>query len=354
MFIEIDESCIELLKQDKYIVFFNELAYNIYKGKNYVFLSKEMLEKLYNNDNIDLTPKKIYKDVFNNSSTDMIVKNSVSRSVIVTSENGKTIKHNNDKIVIPIDVAININLFSNRPNLICENISDCKFLYNIGELYKIKNSIKSINIELENTNGGGDTITDIYKEKNRIKELSLVIVDSDQRYESAPIGATLKKILREQEDGICEIYPLYVHEIENLIPIKMIENYYKNARTEEQRENVINFLKSFKVTDFKKSPIAFFDMKKGITLKKWREDERYRSYWRSNLASIGYEYSEEKEIINGFGDHLLRKINNHMERVSKNEDFFEKNVDEFMIDIWNELGKIIYSYGCARTIKYCL
>lgn len=353
MFIEIDEKCIELLNEDKYTIFFNGLAHSINNGKNYIYLSKKTLELLYNSKKIDLTSRKIYKRIFDNSSEDLAIKKSVSRRVMVANNGEDKIKIIDNQILIPIDIAIEKNLFDTRTNLICENLSDCNFFGNIAKLYKLENSINAINIELENNNGGGDTIVEVYKEKDKLKEISLLIVDSDQKYYEAPLGNTLKRLLKVEKSQVVEIYSLHVHEIENLIPIQMIENYYRQSNNEENREDVINFLKLFKISNFDNSPLAFFDMKKGIQVKKWQENENYREYWKLNLESVKYVYDENQYIINGFGDNLLRKINSFLDKKIYEEDFMEKNMNSYIINVWKEIGKLVYSYGCSRPKKYC-
>ncbi len=354
MFIEIDEKCIELLNDSKYITFFNKLAYDINNGKNYIFLPKKTLDILYNSKNIDNHARKIYKNIFDKSSEGLSVKKSVNRKIIIIPNNNESIRKNKDELLIPIDIAIDINLFENKINLICENLSDCKFFYNIGKLYKIKNSITGIDINMQKNNGGGSTIVDVYKEKNNLQEISLLIIDSDQKYANSPKGNTLKKLLKEEISQVVEIYTLYAHEVENLIPIKMIQNYYNNSKDEESRQEVINFLKLLRPTSFKESPLAYFDMKNGIEITKWERDEAYREYWKKNMEEIKYKYDEKIYIINGFGTNLLRKINNFFEEEMYKEDFFKNNVDDYLIETWNEIGKLIYSYGCSRQKQYIL
>ncbi len=262
MVIEIDEKCLELINEEKYCNFFNSLAYYINNGRNYIYLNKRMLEFLYNSKKIDKRGRIFYKQAFDNSAEDLAIRNSVNRKILVKREKNDNIEIKNGEIIISIDKLIDNNLLENKANLICENLIDCRFFINLTKIYALKNSINSFNIALQSNNGGGSTILDVYKEKEQIGEISLIIVDSDQKFQDSPIGETLRKLLREKQDNsLIEIYPLYVHEIENLIPIKLIENYYKTTRTEERRREVIKFLKTFEAKKLEESPIAYFDMK---------------------------------------------------------------------------------------------
>lgn len=356
MFVEINENCIELLDKEKYINFFEQLASYIYIGRNYIFLNKRILEKLYTNKKISEFSRKIYKNIFDNSSIDLSIKNSVNRKIIVTNSVEKEAKLiNNEEILMPIDIVIDIDIFINKSNLICENLSDCKFFCYIAEVYRRKKSLTNINIELNRINGGGTTISEVHKDKRLNKEISLTIVDSDQKYYNAPKGETLKKILKENKvpSPMNEIFPLYVHEIENLIPIKMIENYYKN-KSEENQTDLIEFLKKLNINRFEESPLAYFDMKKGISIQKWRDNLQYKEYWEKIIMNIGFEYDDQKEIIKGFGEHLMRKINDFLDKEIDKEEFFEENIDNYMTKTWKDIGRTIYSYGCARKRKSCI
>ena len=375
MFIEIDEEIMELLDVEKYLNFFNELAHNITNGTNYVFITKRLLEKLYKNPKIDNSSRQIYKNIFDNSAQDLVIKRSVNRIAKVVN-NGKNeieknefeIEDENEKkkveeIIIPIDIAIDVNLFIKESNLIGENHSDCQFLQNIGDAYKAKKSINAINIKLRNIQGGGATISDEYKVRAKEKEISLFIVDTDQKYIGSAKGSTLRKLLKEERENkceACEIYELPVHEIENIIPLKMIKKYYDEAKGEEERNEVIDFLESLEKNDFEKSPLAFFDMKNGISMKKWIEEESYKQYWKNVLDDIQFEYCEEYEydekkeaynpkyIINGFGSKLLDKINEFWSENYDEIEFLRENVDEYVENTWEDIGALVYSYGCAR------
>lgn len=361
MFIEIDYSCIEKINtHEKYITFFNEMAYEIYKGKNYYYLSKIALEFLFNCSSLDNQPKEIYRKMFNNSYEDYVIKNSVNRKILVVNDdvNGIVFKDGNYKI--HIDQFIEIGL-PTKMNIIAENTSDCKFFINIGKAYKYKNNIKSVNIELLLAPGGGATIADVYTNKIDDNELSILFVDSDKKYCGAPFGGTincLKNVEKElikanKEINYVEIKVLDVHEIENLIPLMLIENYYSNKSEETPKKDVINFLKKFEMKPFDiNNPIMFFDMKKGISLKKCEDNKEYKNFWKSVLENNGYIY-DENDLIEGFGEHLLRKVNSYLEKNVETENFWCNNVNQYINEIWEEIGKLVYSFGCARMKKVC-
>jgi len=346
MFIEIADECIELINEDKYYTFFNQLAYYMNNGRHYIFLSKKFLETLFKNKKLDYNVKNVYKKMFDNSCEDLIIKKSVNRIIRVTKE--IELVRKNNEIYMPLEFAIEIDLFNNKSNLIGENTSDCNFFHTLGEIYKNCNSIVGINIEMQTCNGGGGSMFEVCIGKSTDREFSITIVDSDQKYEGAPKGGTMKKVLRDTISQYNEIYPLYVHEIENLIPIKMIENYYSTNRGESDKSDTIELLKKLKQDAVEKSPLAYFAMKNGITKNKWDSDENYRTYWKSMLDKVDYKYSGEGDIIQGFGNRFLSKLCAYMNKEKTNSNFYENNVDDYLEKIWKEIGQIIYSYGCAR------
>lgn len=355
MFIEIDETCEEeLIRRGKevYTDFFCMIATEIRKGLHYFFIKKSLLEKLYKNNDLGCYAQTIYEKLFQNSVQDLSVQETINIRLKIVGVNGNSITVSKDCIVISLDIALELN-FSKKVNLLCENLSDCKFFELITKIYMNNKELQKAKCNVKLLSGGGGTTYTIYEECINDKEITFLIVDTDVKYHGAAKGGTLKKLKekeKEKEENIfkklVEISELNMHEVENLIPLKLIKAFYDNSEGEADKENTIMILEKMKNIDGEDNPLNYFDMKNGIIEKKMEEDEQYREYWTNILSNIGFSNNDLK--LEGFGPYLLRKIYAFMEKRETEDRFFENYVDDYMKDEWERIAKRIYSYGCSR------
>lgn len=356
MFIEIDETCEEeLIKRGKkaYNEFFCMLATEIRKGLHYFFIKKNLLEKLYKNNELGIFAQNIYEKLFQNSAQDLSVQKTVNLRLKIVGVNSNSITVNKDCIIISLDIALELN-FSKEVNLVCENISDCRFFELITKIYMNYKALQKATCNIKSVGGGGATIFTSYEECINNKELAFLIVDADVKYYGAAKGTTLKK-LREREKekegdiykNLVEIYELDIHEVENLIPLKLIKSFYSNKpEGEAEKGNTIYYLEKMKNLTGENNPLHFFDMKNGIREQKMIKDEQYRAYWTNILNNIGFTNNELN--LEGFGQHLLSKITSFIKKRENEDRFFENYVDDYLKDEWKKIARKIYSYGCSR------
>ena len=210
-----------------------------------------------------------------------------------------------------------------------------------------KADIGYLNINFEEQNGGGSTIS---KSLSRIisdeKRMCLCIVDSDKKYKEASPGNTMKNIIDIIDEKVqvyfVEIFPLEIHEIENLIPISIMEKVIDKNNWEKQGLEFIKYLTKIDATE--KSPRFYFDLKEGILkssfilenekddeiVKKYRKKKQYREYWEKYIEDFGVEINNDSEnvLIKG----ICKKILEHREHVLPN------NIKKMCIELTRKLN----------------
>ena len=130
--------------------------------------------------------------------------------------------------------------------MLAENEDDISFYKMLGQFYVRESKIGKIKIDFEPRNGGGSTtygvLQRIIEEKNR---MCLCIVDSDKKYGNAEPRETMQKVKeianRNMQDYF-EVILLDVHEIENLIPINVLEQIIKKLNISKQGIDFMRFL----------------------------------------------------------------------------------------------------------------
>lgn len=361
MLIEIDTESIDELERSedkKYSDFFNELSYLLYKGINYFYIEKSNLERLYSSNKLENNAREKYLIQFNNSVEDKSIKNSIKNKIVITGNSASEIFKENNQIFIPIDIAIkDINL-EQRIRIIAENNNDCAFYKYIGNIYMAEHDINGVNLELESILGGGTSIAMVYKENIVNKNIAILLVDTDIKYAEGEKGRTCNELIEAKKDmmenqfeKITQIISLNVHEIENLIPLKLIKEYYLYHKAKDKIkivENLEKIYEKYKEDYDERNPIYFYDMKSGITKNEMERDEKYNNYWKKVLDLANIEYNvEQGKLLDGFGRNLLPNINNYVNKIIC-KDFYGKYLNDELKIEWNNIGELIYNFGCAR------
>lgn len=277
----------------------------------------------------------------------------------------------------PIDNIIYINPscrtileIQEETHLIVENLLDAKFYAEIiGNYYmryaKLPEKVKRI--AYYPCQGGGSTISEVVKEEQTLSQhICLIIADSDKRYKNAEEGDTagnIQKVIDEckkRDELYSSLQKLYVLsdvcEIENLIPLKVIQMISNNRQKE--------FINKYK------DELAYYDMKLGLDYCILYDNAPYiyykdifgeesiwqnvESYKKAHKNKKGYEESV-KDIpkLDGlWGTSLLRSLLhpptkkakmalNELKHISMND------LTEYQVKEWNQIGKIVYSWCCS-------
>lgn|GEM_PF-6988277 len=204
------------------------------------------------------------------------------------------------------------------PSIIAENLLDISFYKAVVSAYcdnVLK--LKGIRLSVNEKHGGGATICDVIKSHIANSEgLALCLLDSDKSHPDDSLGQTAQKVLDQVElDDYTKIINLNVREVENIIPIDVIER----VRHQKCQKAKIKQYKSLLEYDFPvANPMMYVDLKKGLKICLQREDfcEETGKYWRTILNTVGN--TKECNCVNakgctcifidGFGSSLLRDV----------------------------------------------
>ena len=267
-----------------------------------------------------------------------------------------------------IEMKWNLN---ERCCLLAENLDDCVFYKLVAQYYF---SSQNFTIRFHCENGGGTTTSNVLEKRIFNEKVpTLCIVDSDQKYgatkkypQKPSNGDTLKKI----ESAIntlknlggnppCELFPLEVHEIENLIPICILEKLKTSYPALKDGLKILMKLKEFD----NGLPILYYDLKKGFP---YIKGEPKREYWKNIMLRLGGSESDmppddkpkDENAISpklffpplSCNSGLLRQANKFIERYVKNgEEFYIDNHIEYY---WKKIGEIVLTWGCTSMPMY--
>ncbi len=173
-------------------------------------------------------------------------------------------------------------------------------------------------------NGGGDGTYKRFERHERDGYLILCLLDSDKKHPSGPIGQTAKKFgyrLNEKFKNTSYVELLEHHEIENLVPIKVLIEVTKQFYAENSKyiHNIETLLKQD--SDIKR----YIDFKKGKTVSSvWGLDRKYEDYWLREDISQRLLESRCKQCIRGARfNGEFKCIGSHNEIIASSQDSCE-------------------------------
>lgn len=368
MVYEIDESCLTALKTNdsNSIAFLEQLALDRRKCKNIIVAKRQVFEELSKMTCFSNVTRKLYSIMENRASEQKMILKSTKRYCRLVAQNqGNTIIYKNQKEIIILEICNNtLKDFTEKTLMLAENEDDISFYKMLGQFYVRESKIGKIKIDFEPRNGGGSTtygvLQRIIEEKNR---MCLCIVDSDKKYGNAEPRETMQKVKeianRNMQDYF-EVILLDVHEIENLIPINVLEQIIKKLNISKQGIDFMRFL--VREDCSLESPVFYFDLKKGIPLKayfleedadkererKYRKLSAYRKYWRLYIEKFGVKIEDKNDyIIEGICDKTLRHALDYFNDIKKQEKLESFEIEPYLKNSWMEIGEKVYCWGCV-------
>lgn len=365
----IDESCISVLDtgDEKSILLFEDLALKRRKCKNIVLGKRSVLEHIAKSKYLSAPVREIYRIIANRASEGKLLLSSVKKycKIMGTPVNDRmTIQDGQEIIQISIAEAIDLDL-TDLTIIVTENPDDVQLYKIIGQYYMKHSKVGNIKIAFEEKAGGGDTtgrvLEQVIKSKNR---MCLCFVDSDKQYEGASPGNTMGKvmnIIKNQSQDFFEVVLLELQEIENLIPLNILERIGKDISNSQKGIDFYKFLIS-KANDMGDFAFYYFDIKKGISKKHFilkenateqekrafRKREKYRNYWVSYITEYGEKIDiTEEYVIPGICEKVLNHAIVHFQEMVREESYDKYKVNSYIEKFWLEYGKKIISWGCV-------
>lgn len=361
----IDKSCVELLDsgdQDA-AEFLEQLIIHRKRCKNLIAADRKVLKDLSRSEKLAPFARNFYRILSNRSSEfRLILSESKKYYKVVSSYEGDKIIESNGQMIIQLSIKEgNKTDLTDRCILLAESTDDIDFYKLIGKYYLKKHHV-NYDISFEEMIGGGNTTsTRLERIIDEGRRQCLCIMDSDKKFGGASCGDTLQQvmdIIAVKGTENVELYPLQMHEIENLIPIELLSEICKDIPDARDGIRFLEFL--LKNDKSHCSPVYFYDYKKGIPrnkfflkddqnekeVKKFRRLTDYRDYWRKYIEEFGIEIekSVKDPIIPGVCEKILKYAIRSLSE-SKNLELQIEN--SYIKDLWLHLGTVIVTWGCV-------
>lgn len=357
MLIYIDNTIADYLDEKDFNIqqmdFFARIASAFYQGKCVVFGDLRSLDALFTR--LGDPVKSIYKIIRSRNTQSGSIANYVVEAFIISRSSNPsnlsklpTILKGKEKY-LSLDEAAGFN-WNFGSCLLGENISDCEFYENIGKHYCRKNKIRGVQISFHCEHGGGSDTASVLKKCVSIEAIpTLCLSDADIKYgytkkHGKPskggtfIGINkIAKLLgrRGLSKRFC-FYCIPVHEIENLIPLSLLKCFGSDICPPE---GIANLEALTKIQNG--LPILFYDFKKGEVIDR---ETPHGYYW--------YEIFSQAGILNKDGEYCRIGCESLLEHA--NSYISENNICSVIVDtyleiIWDEIGQLLFTWGCATT-----
>ncbi len=365
------------------LLFFSDMASAYQHGYCYLCGDIESLD--YLSEHLGKPFNSIYNLVKNRYAENGEVIRIVSKVCVLTFQEElslnmlpEILQKKDKSIFISIQLVITQNIKLNRPcSLIGENLTDCKFYKIVAKHYFYKHNIEKLNLNFHLENGGGDPTCEVLKKViESDKTLTLCIVDSDRsyglskEYPNKPHDGNTLKHVRDVSKSLPklpphEVYPLHVHEIENLIPFKILQQIMEEQLPD--MEAGLKFLKELQeINDGE--PVLYYDFKNGFP---YMKEKAKQAYWKNILLKLGkdnlkmppetkkeaeQEAKQDNQLVTFPSlsrNKLLEKANGilKIKSISEKENM-QKSIDGYLDTYWDEIGLLMLTWGCANLPVY--
>lgn len=370
MIYEIDESCLAILNTKENmdaIAFFEQLALDRKKCKNIVVANREVFSELSQNTKLSEVSRNIYRVLGGRMcEKKMLLKITKKYCRLVARNIDEKVYREGEHEIILLDIRKAANKdFTSYTLMLAENEEDIEFYKLIGIYFLKKNKLANLNINFENRHGGGGTMSNILDRiVNEKSKMCLCIVDSDRKYKDDTPGETMQRVKKVEERYPREYYDvilLEIHEIENMIPISVLEKVIKNMKLPEEGLSFAKYLLQYDNT--LSTPYFYFDLKMGIHRnafilkenanqeieKKFRKKELYRRYWKLYIEDYGIVIDENANefLIDGICQRILRYSLKYMQEMNKEDKLASIQVCDPIETVWNQIGEQVYCWGCV-------
>lgn len=220
-----------------------------------------------------------------------------------------------------------------QPILLAENDHDGE-IYSWGaRTYLQIRSLHSLKVNIEILSGGGSTTYDCFTRLDSGLRFFTCYIDSDKRHPKWPLGSTATRFKYippgYKERRYLEI--LDCHEVENIIPWKVLDALYKEkleSSLVHKSENI-----SFR---------AYPDHKDGLTVGVALANDKahHDNYWEKFKDA-----DPDTELCPGFGEALLKQSVEYVNALSPKSS--KAHVDETIDSKWLKVSKSIASWGVS-------
>jgi hypothetical protein len=338
------------------------VAQSHYYGRHIVFASRDILERLSKLSffNFKRTAD-VFKSILNRYSTFGGIKRIISLHVELTLKLQFHVLTSDDRkysvILCPIASKSLENLM-NGVELLGENVEELSMYEFMGKYYLQKSALK-INTYSKKLHGGGDTLRLVWNTEAMQESFCLAFLDSDKKWSGGGYGDTLKKVIsiwkKEKYCTVSFIFSDFYREIENMIPLDVLKAVSKC------NPNWSLGFKDIEMIVMSGKDVQYYDMKCGVTLKKYRKLLNHKEEKKYIDAHLSCVYSEHDDLdawlsslqentilLHGLGEDVLKRSVDYLEQHS--DDWLNRiSLDQLLEQEWMKIGKELINWTCASS-----
>ncbi|ABM23831.1 hypothetical protein Sputw3181_0981 [Shewanella sp. W3-18-1] len=284
MIIKLDKSIVESVTKNpesQYLLLFLEkLAQTIAYGHHCVVSDRDTLEKIICLNDISLFSKTIFRKSLNKITFlgDFLAQDFAIRFIFVDNSFDFECDFSELFVVNLFDYkgsVTSIDRFLGRSNLIVEDVDDIVVYNLVMESYKLFRG-DNYNLDFVPVHGGGDRSHEVCSILYTTNYNVFAICDSDKKHPQSNDGVTALKLIHffESKKIRDRLHVLNCHEVENLIPLNVIDN-----KANSTQRMPVDFISN--ATTINLESYLYYDFKRGHKYKEVFKDENsFSEYWR--------------------------------------------------------------------------
>lgn len=334
----------------------SNIAIAAFESKHSISGDIRILEFMSKNVDIDIRARMVLNNVVQQYATQPIPQSITFYLEVVKECLENSFRKDGNRIIAQMSYKEFLDTKSTQECcLIGEYYYDCKFFRRILSWFKEKNGIALPTIFEDIDGGGDDTYKKVKQFVGRNKRPTICIVDSDKRYPEQTIAenSTCGKCMRLYPNiPFYRFIVLNVQEVENLVPLSVIDGLSWSGDAKYQKESYDYLTKAKNSSEL----LAYFDIKKGIRYyQSLFKDPKYVDYVEKCCLchpniEIPKDYSSLKEgsiIYPSLRKDLLK---DSLDLISK-KGISSFDLMNYQEKEWTTIAEQMLNWGFCRNIE---
>ena len=292
------------------------------------------------------------------------LKRAVTHYVRVSSGGSARVTHGSEgQVIIDLRLSDLNDLRMLGPTVILgENDTDARLAEKMAKVYGSSNRTKHTKLRSSIVGGGGDTTAKAFRNLREEPRFCICVVDSDRRAPGDQLGATAKKVRREEDAGKPWAFALITRcrETENQLSARLIE---LAVGSEPQLREQIGDLERLRSLDSCRELSEYCDFKRGTSLS-WvfsRPAGPVRDYWHGALSRMAALPSVRDDcciqktcrdsrgcrcwVVPPFTDKILERCLTAIDKMSTKK--LAESLCATTRPHWDSIGSVVFSWSCG-------
>ncbi len=342
-----------------------QIAHNARNGFHLLSGEMNLLDRLASSPFLGDVAKSLYLSAANKSVQRRGIWEHIDVYVVATT-NLKNVEidvvEGATRIRIPLS-HFGMGCFGGSTVLLLESVSDFLILESIARWYLRVSGLNDSLYSFQTEDGpGGNTVNKYVQKQAQGTQLCLCVVDSDKLSPGDALSNTAENVLNADDPSVhtTAVHILDAHEIENLIPMSVLEKVaeLRGCAEGSMPRIVLRCLAELSQLGFPDTQ-RYWDYKDGVLCQTLNGRVDANAFWKGHYERVKNHFRKTCQSENCHSEACERVLLPAWPLARETREYMQSEglelslpMDQELADLWQRLGRLLINWGIAdlRTI----